>query len=286
MDASTSAAYHAQRDRVLWHVVGGNPDERYGPRTRWWNDNHGRKPAGIVVFQIVLEGRCVLRRKDGDTEVGAGQAFLFTYDELTAYGRPPDRLDWPGWSDSLRMAHVTLGGAGLSEHWNVLRARIGPVITLGESSRCTDLVVDIQRFAKRADRRAASPAVHAFIMTLFDEIEAEAARGLGPVEGAINEMLRAPLAVTSLKAIARRHRCAREHLTRVFAERIGMPPARWLRQARLTRALELLRATHLPLTDIAAQAGFVSTRTLARLVARTTGGSAGAQRRRRSSSQP
>ncbi|MBA2480930.1 MAG: helix-turn-helix transcriptional regulator, partial [Planctomycetes bacterium] len=261
MDASP---YHARRDRVIWHVVGGTTDERFAPRARWWHDNLGRLPSELVVFQIVLEGRCVLRTVAGDLEVQSGQAFLFTYAEATSYGRPVDRPDWPGWTDSLRMCHLSLGGAGLREHWDVLRARLGPVITLGAGSRCEQLVTDIQRFAKRSDRRAASPAVHAFIMTLFDEIEAAAAHGLGPVEGAVDELLRAPLSAPSLKAVARRHGCAREHLTRVFAERVGMPPARWLRQARLERALELLSATELPLAVIAAQAGFASTRTLAR----------------------
>ena len=102
--------------------------------------------------------------------------------------------------------------AGLREHWDVLRARFGPVVTFGERSRCVELIADIVRHAvrNRADRRAASPTAHAFVMSLFDEIEAAAAQGLGPVERALDELLRAPLSGHPLKDVARRHGCTRK----------------------------------------------------------------------------
>lgn len=266
--------YHAARDRVLWHVVGLSSDERHPPGTRWWHDNHGRQPAGHVVFQMILAGRCILRTPDGDREVRAGQAFLFCYDEPTAYGRPPDRPEWPAAQESIRTAHMCLGGAGLRAHWDVLRARFGPVVALGEAPRVLDLLREIETAYARdrfGDRRAHSPTIHAFVMRVFDEIEAAAAEGLSPVERAVDELLRAPLAGHSLKQVAHQHGVTREHLTRIFHERVGKPPATWLRDARLQRALELLRATELPLETVALQAGIASVRTLARLVQQHTG---------------
>nr|MBA3684537.1 hypothetical protein [Planctomycetota bacterium] len=210
--------YHAARDRVLWHVVACKTNERFSPRTAWWFDNRRRAPAGMVIFQVIESGRCVLRGAAGDSEVSAGQAFLFAYGEATSYGRPPDRPDWPGWSDDLRTAHISLGGAGLLEHWDVLRARFGPIVQLGGTPRILALLRDIERRCDRdprADRRAVSPAVHGFVMTLFDEIEAAATLGLAPVERAVDDLLRTPLSGDPLKEIARRHGCTREHLTRV-----------------------------------------------------------------------
>lgn len=274
------AGYHALRNRALWHVVSCDTTERLPPRAPWWFENHGRGPGGLVVFQVLLAGRCILRTAGGDLPVERGQAFLFAYEEPTAYGRPADRPEWPGWGDDLRTAHVAFAGAGLREHWDALRASTGPVVSLGDGTRCAERIARLERRLDRmrADRRAASPEVHAFVMSLFDEIEAAAAEGLGPVERAVDELLRAPLVGHALKDVARRHGCTREHLTRVFTERVGLPPARWLRRERLQRALELLRATDLPLATVAAQAGFASPRTLARLVRRDAGSAPGTLR--------
>lgn len=266
--------YHAARDRVLWHLVGLSSDERHPAGSRWWLTNHGRQPADLVVFQMILAGTCILRTPQGDREVGTGQAFLFCYDEPTAYGRPPDREDAPGVSEPIHTAHICFGGAGLRSHWDVLRARFGPVVDIGAAPRVLGLIRDIESAFARdrfSDRRAHSPTVHAFVMRLFDEIEAAAAVGLSPVERAVDELLRAPLSGHSLKQVARQHGVTREHLTRTFHERVGTPPATWLRDARLQRALELLRATELPLETVALQAGFASLRTLARLVQQHTG---------------
>jgi len=276
--------FHAERDRVLWHIVGGQEDEKHAPKARWWHDNRERKPSGIVVFQVVLAGRCVVRTPTGDHDVLPGQAFLFAYDEPTAYGRPPDRPDWVGWSESLVTAHLSLGGAGLVDHWRVLRARAGEVFTLGADAPCLDLLRDVlRRIGPRArvDRRANCPWVHAFVMALHDAVESAAAHGLGPVESALDDLLRAPLSGLALKAIARKHGVAREHLTRVFTARHGVSPARWLRHARIARAQELLRATELPLAIVAAQSGFSSPRTLSRVIQAATGKAPGALRQSR-----
>lgn len=267
------AAYHAVRDATIWHLIGVQSDERHMPGQPWWHTNQGRRPAGVVVFQIILKGHAMLRTPDGDLDVEPGQAFLFTYDEPTVYGRPPDRPQWPWLDEPIQTAHIALGGAGLRAHWDVLRARFGPVVTLGLHSPTLSLLQDIETQYggnQAVDRRVVSPAIHAFVMRCFDEIEAASAEGLSPVERAVDELLRAPLSGHSLKAVAHRHGITREHVTRVFADRVGMPPASWLRDARLQRAIELLRATNLPLHVIAAQSGFSSTRTLARLIRNKT----------------
>lgn len=267
-------AYHAVRDRTLWHLVAVSCEERHLPGMPWWHENQGRQPAGLVVFQMLIQGHCVLRDPHGDHEVGPGQAFLFCYDEPTAYGRPADRRDGPWHAEPLVTAHICMGGAGLRAHWDVLRARFGPVVTLGDAGSVLALLRDLETGYGRkggGDRRATSPAVHAFVMRCFDEVEAAAAVGLSPVERAVDELLRAPLSGHSLKAVAKRHGITREHLTRVFTERIGHPPATWLRDARVQRAVELVRATELPLATIAAQAGLASVRTLSRLIQARTG---------------
>ena len=81
---------------------------------------------------------------------------------------------------------------------------------------------------------------------------------------AINAILADPCAEHNLKAIADRCGCSREHLSRVFQEQIGLPPAQWMRQRRLERALSLLCDTNLPLPLVAKHSGAGSLHRLAR----------------------
>ncbi|WSC74136.1 DJ-1/PfpI family protein [Streptomyces sp. NBC_00121] len=52
------------------------------------------------------------------------------------------------------------------------------------------------------------------------------------------------------------------HLTRLFLEHVGQPPARFIRQARTEAAAHLLASTALPLAGVAKRCGFGSTETL------------------------
>jgi AraC-like DNA-binding protein len=56
-------------------------------------------------------------------------------------------------------------------------------------------------------------------------------------------------------AIARSLAVSREHLTRVFAARVGAPPARWLREQRISAAARRLRGAE-PVAAIARACGF------------------------------
>lgn len=48
------------------------------------------------------------------------------------------------------------------------------------------------------------------------------------------------------------------HLARMFRTSFGLPPAAWIAAQRLDRARELLRATDLPLADVAARCGYAN----------------------------
>ncbi|MGK4585158.1 GlxA family transcriptional regulator [Kitasatospora sp. HPMI-4] len=52
------------------------------------------------------------------------------------------------------------------------------------------------------------------------------------------------------------------HLSRLFLDRLGQPPARYIRTARTEAAAQLLEATALPLSAVARRCGFGSTETL------------------------
>lgn len=277
------AAYHDARARTLWAPIGHRFDERYAPRAPWWWSNRGRQPSGYVVFQYVHHGRLIFRERGVEHEIGPGSAFLFTYDEDSAYGRPPERPDWIGAREELAMDHLVLRGAGLREHWQLLRERFGSVVSLpprppsvaAAHALITEALPRLMR-----DRRALALETHAFVMQLVADLEDAASARLPPVDRAVDELLRTPLSARGLKEIAERHGCTREHLTRVFTARVGVSPGRYLGRLRLERALLLLRETDLSLGEIATQCGAGSVHTLARWVREESGDSPLRLRRR------
>jgi transcriptional regulator GlxA family with amidase domain len=67
-----------------------------------------------------------------------------------------------------------------------------------------------------------------------------------------------PEKTLSLDALARRAAMSKRTLSRRFHEQTGATPARWVTQARVRRAQQLLETTTLPVERVAASAGFAS----------------------------
>ncbi|MDH6140403.1 transcriptional regulator GlxA family with amidase domain [Kitasatospora sp. GP30] len=66
----------------------------------------------------------------------------------------------------------------------------------------------------------------------------------------------------STAALAARNDVSERHLSRLFLDQLGEPPARYIRTARTEAAATLLTSTALPLTAVARRCGFRSTETL------------------------
>jgi transcriptional regulator GlxA family with amidase domain len=83
----------------------------------------------------------------------------------------------------------------------------------------------------------------------------EYSESMGPVLIWIERNLRQNL---SLSIISRRARISTRTLSRRFREQVGMTPAKWLGNARVRRAQQLLEKTDLSIERIATEAGFGS----------------------------
>jgi AraC-like DNA-binding protein len=259
--------FHEIRSQTLWHVDG------YGrtvmpAKSRYWFENLSRSPAGSIIFQLNLVGRILYKDPQGEVETGPGDALLFAYGESSCYGRP-EPLTKPYVCE-----YVQFLGAGLAEHWNVLRRRHGSVLHLSVD---TPLRQEMQRLWAPANRRTKltdaerAAAVQTFIMRLFSLLDTQWAEARTPVERAVEDLLRNPTFQRGLKQVAQQHGCSREHLVRVFRDKMGCTPSTYIFKARLNRALELLRETHLPPTQVAEQSGFGTPHTLTRHLRAATG---------------
>ena len=266
----------AANSPVLWQVLG------YGrqlvpPGTPYWYENKVRRPLGVVYCQYTVSGHVVYRDRQGERPLSVGSMLLFKHGEPTSYGRPPSHDAEP-----YRCEWVSLIGAGVDQHWSLLQERYGSLIELGDERplrSALNRLIDLVGPRAGASSLARAIGCQAFVMELFSGLEARVARHRNPVETAIADIMANPIAIRTLKQVARSHGVSREHLARAFHQRVGRSPAAWVTEARLTRALQLLRDTALPIAAVAEQSGFPSAHTLARQVKRGTGRSPAVFRR-------
>ncbi len=253
---------------VFWSVRAFHHHQRVEPRSRWWLRNRERGPWDSIILQYALSGHMVYEDRNGRREVPAEWMAMFAPGEDSAYGLPetatePFITEW-----------IFLRGSGLREHFDVLRRRFGTVVFIGHRNplrRLRRQVCDLARPTTAKEAAESSNLIHRYVMRLYAFLEGQDAQQHFPVDRAMNELLRYPTHPWSLKEVAARHGCSREHLTRVFTTRTGHSPAHFLTQARLKEALQLLGETTLPLDRVAEQAGFVSKHNLRRWVRKTTG---------------
>jgi len=254
------------RETTLWRAssFGG---ERYPPGRAYRWTNHDRGPGSVIIAQLGLEGRVALDEPGGRTIANAGDLMLFRYGEPSVYGK----LDA---DEAYACRWVNLQGVGLAEHIDAFRARHSSVIHVGTTG---PVVEQLGHLIALADPSANTPrttmahAVHTFVMQLYEHAEHRLRAAQSPVEQAVVAVLENPCRPWSLKQIAADAGVSREHLSRAFTQRVGRPPHRYLTEARLRKALQLLRDTDLPLTTVAEQSGFVTTHSLARQVRDATG---------------
>jgi AraC-like DNA-binding protein len=255
----------SRQSNALWRV-GAFSHQRVPANADYLWDNRERRPVRLCVFQYTVEGSMRYRDRDGERDVPPGHAVLFTFGEPSRYWLPP------GPRAAYVCEWINLQGAGLADHWAMLRRRYGSVFPVS-----ADVVAELHRLMAAADpavRQSATEiaaAVHRFVMRLYDCLTRDLAARQTPVERAIETLVADPLHPVSLTALAKRHGCSREHLCRAFIRRIGSPPAQWQNEARTSAAVHLLRSTTLSLAEVAQQSGFRSVQTLSRQVRRTTG---------------
>jgi AraC-like DNA-binding protein len=255
---------------VHWRVSSYGRDQTLSARAHYWYDNFARQPEGLAVFQYVQTGVLTYIENGREHQAGPGQAVLFAYGENSNYGLRPS--PGSGGRPIYKTTFINLAGAGITQHWNALRARHTSIIRpdkqiIGSMDRLIDSAAPGSGVSPAQQTRA----VHEFMLDLADHLEGQAAGRAAPVGQAVRWILSRPTEDWSLKELADRFGCSREHLIRVFSNEQGQTPGQFVAQARQRKALALLLETDLPLKDVAAQSGYHSAHTLARQVVKATG---------------
>jgi len=181
----------------------------------------------------------------------------------------------------------SLLGARDARNWLAsFRMRLGfvdPLISSMVSAPAEELRSPSERGSLYADSLADSLALHPFRLSGHS-------RELAPAQGElagralrrVRDRIEADLGKElSLGALADEARLSRHHFSRAFRAATGLPPHRYLTERRLERAKVLLRATEMPIIEIALDVGFSSQAHLTDCFHRVIGVTPGEFRRRR-----
>ena len=263
---AAAISLHLSPVQTLWQVSSYFVGQTISPRADYWYDNHDRQPFGLIVFQLIEQGQLIWREAGKERIVGPGEAVLFTYGEPTSYGLPV------GPRPVYKTTFINFTGAGISEHWRHIRARHGSIIRPDRQTLSTlQTLIETAKAGSAFDPLQQTRLVHGFMLDLIDSLEGQAQGSESAVGQAVRWILSRPTQEWSLKQVAARFECSREHLIRVFFQQQGKTPGQYVSAARLSRALSLLVETDLSLAEVALQSGYGSTHTMARQVARETG---------------
>lgn len=219
--------------------------------------NAGRLPRGLCLLQYTVSGTLQVQRGGRASSCPAGFAALMWFGERSAYGPLPGR-------DRYESLWLNLDGPGLLEAWSDLILRSGGIIGPDrDGSLRRTLASLIARRPPRGmrERLALASAVWRLLLDLHART---LTAGRDRVETAIAAIRGDPCGCGTLSALARRHGCSREHLSRGFAARYGEPPQRWLTARRLEQARTLLAGSGLAVAEVARRCGWASARGLAR----------------------
>ena len=255
-------------------VLGAAEETRLNAGYFW--DNRGRGSRDEAVVQLTLAGEGFLEDATGVRHaVPAGRAMLFTHDEDSRYGYPPTA------TEPYRLSFLIFRLAGLRQWLERLRAELGPVLRMAPDGEAAAVFGEAtRRFRERlfTDRVRETELLHRLLVELYRE-QVAATQAYDPIEYGrhyLRDNFRSPL---SLKEVAVRCGVSREHFIRGFAKRHGEPPGALLRRLRLEHARRMLRATRLPVQEVALGCGFTDANTFCRAYRRRYGESPGETRR-------
>ncbi len=230
------------------------------PRYHWRSDRRGKQQ--FVIIQQTLSGHGLMEWENQTWEVPEGNAFICLVPERSAYRFPPDATEpW-------RFSWLNFYGSLAQTLCRTLRTTYGPILPLPPRSEPGLAFRALTAQAARRSPRDVCDMTQAcfhFLIEWKRLLDRPQSRSSDPVETVrriCQSRFREPLGIKELAAQAG---MTREHLTRIFTERTGTSPARYLRGLRVQAARGLLR--HVPeitYKEAALRCGFPSVKALHR----------------------
>ena len=232
-------------------------------------DGRKRGNSSFTVLQHTIGGAGNLRYENRSYRVKPGETLLVTI--------PHNHRYWVEDSGRWEFFWISMHGAeALRVHQDILNVA-GPILRLNAETidRLADCTMRlIQGGAERPG--SASAIAYEAAMVLYDDVfgshpvASRESRAMQHVLDHINAHLDQPLPVEELAEVSG---MSRAHFSRVFAASEGMPPAEFVLQKRLLRAVKLLAKNTVPVKEISVLCGFPDPNYFAKAFRRVYGAS-------------
>jgi AraC-like DNA-binding protein len=250
---STTRAILADRAAAPLHAMLASAGrERRNERGYDWDGlQRPCPPGGFALLQHTFSGRGRLLYEGREHLIRPGQTMLLFFPHPNRYWTEP--------GDAWEFFFICVYGSEVMPLWRLIVDRLGPIVELksdileNAAAACT-AVIDEQI----QSGPSASAVAYGLTMTLLDDLSpVQPVAGRNPaitrVLETINSNLHQPLSVEQLAAASG---YSRWHFSRLFQRELGMSPAAYVLNRRITSAAQLLHSTHLPIKQIARRCGF------------------------------
>jgi AraC-like DNA-binding protein len=240
--------------------------------------NNQRRPDGSgLVVQLTISGAAFFRDASGTRLVPRDNAMLFSHEEASEYGYPPDA------KEPYRHQYIEFSDCStLRTVFAEVMREFGAIVSIPANSLARGIFSEIyERFrtGEFEDRYHESELLYRLLIAIYRE-QRERTRGRDPIEFGYHYILNRFRYASNLKGIAATCGVSREYFTRQFKRRYKRSPGAFLKELRIRHAESLLRMTNMPVEGIAVASGFVGASGFIRTFKQSVGVSPGEFRER------
>jgi AraC-like DNA-binding protein len=259
-------------------MYGAGFQEENTPTYDW--DGCKRGTAELAMIQYTLSGRGRLRFQDRDMVVEPGQAMLLHFPHKHRY--------WIQEGERWEFFYVMLSGADAVREIRQITEKIGPLITLAESSPALELAANACAMAlegKIDSPYRSSELAWSIVMGLEGESAIDAGYASPPVRAIPSFVLDVekfcqlnlarPIGVDDMARVAK---MSRFHFSRRFEKARGISPGRYLASLRLEEAMRLIASHQFTVKKVAEECGFGDANYFCKVFRKSFGVSPGAYR--------
>ncbi len=250
----------------------------YEIQTSTQYDWHGLKrgKTSFALFQYTFSGEGTLQVNHKERQVKPGQAILLHFPDDNRYFLPKTSPRW-------EFVYVCLLGEEILKTWQELEKKYGQLIELSQDSLSVEKAVEIYRKSKEQVYDNAfliSSDAFDLAMRLSCDLSGGILKSNKPiwlqkVESYFHRHLSEPI---DLDKVAGLSGYSRFHFIKLFTEQVGESPMAYLGKIRLTKSIDLLKSTSLPIKEIAWRCGFTDSNHFGKIFRKQFGMSAGAYR--------
>jgi len=246
----SAAANPFARIRAAVEEVRRSPDYRF--------ENANREAPESLVIQRTTCGAGYFASGRTRQLVGPGEAMLFSHNEPSAYGFPPEA------NEPYVFQFICFSSGSFRPLFERLRSEYGSVLKMPDKSESATLFAEIMhcyREHRFRDGLEESDLLHRLLLALYrDQIQ----KSEDPIQFGFHSIHSHFRANVNLKTIAQDCGVSREHFIRQFTLRYGESPGSMLRRFRLEHARAMLLSTRLSVQDVALASGFSSSNAFCR----------------------